>query len=218
MKRVDLNLKNKYIFLSYALDTSTPTYGNKDSLEISQNKVTMSAHMGTHIDFPNHFFEGAASICDYSADFFIFAKPLVVEIKPKSKIIQDELILSLDGIRDDDYDILLVKTGGCKTRGEDGYALSGYGFAPEIAIFLREKYPKIRVFGFDTISVSSFLDRELGRAAHKAFLNPDSPILLLEDMDLREIGANELKSIFVSPLRIGGFDGAPCVVIGEFVD
>lgn len=200
------------------LDASTPVYGNKDSLEISQNKISMSAHMGTHIDFPSHFFDGAASIDDYAADFFIFEKPLIVEIKPENKIIKDELISLLSDIKDDGYDILLVKTGGGNFRGEDEYALSGYGFAPEIADSLREKYPKIRVFGFDTISVSSFSDRELGRVAHRAFLNPSSPILLLEDMDLREIGDKRLKNIVVSPLRISGFDGAPCTVIGELVD
>lgn len=213
-----MSLKSRHVFLSYALDVSTPVYGNKDSLEILQNKISMSAHMGTHIDFPSHFFEGAPSVDEYSADFFIFTKPLVVEIKPENKIIKDELISLLSGVKDDGFDILLAKTRGGNSRGEDEYALSGYGFAPEVAIFLREKYPKIRVFGFDTISISSFSDRELGRTAHRAFLDPANPILLLEDMDLREIGDNGLKKIIVSPLRISGFDGAPCTVIGELVD
>jgi len=40
--------------------------------------------------------------------------------------------------------------------------------------------------GFDSISVSSFQNRMVGREAHRAFLDPKAPILLLEDIDLRE--------------------------------
>ena len=52
-----------------------------------------------------------------------------------------------------------------------------------------------------------------GRKAHKTFLNPEKPILLLEDMDLRDIST--LNKIIVAPLRIANCDGLPCTVFGE---
>ncbi len=48
-----------------------------------------------------------------------------------------------------------------------------YGFHPKLANFIRKNFPKVRIFGFDSISISSFTDRILGREAHKAFLDPN---------------------------------------------
>ena len=63
--------------------------------------------------------------------------------------------------------------------------------------------------------MSSFTDRLLGREAHKKFLNPVKPILLLEDMDLRNINENVVfKKIIIAPLRIAKCDGLPCTVMG----
>jgi len=72
------------------------------------------------------------------------------------------------------------------------------------------------VIGFDSISVSSFANRMLGREAHKAFLNPEKPILLLEDMDLREVNKNtNFKEIIVAPMRIAKCDGLPCTIFAK---
>jgi kynurenine formamidase len=55
----------------------------------------------------------------------------------------------------------------------------------------------------------------LGRESHKIFLNPKKPILLLEDMDLRDLNKNtKFKEIIVSPIRIANCDGLPCKVFG----
>ena len=56
----------------------------------------------------------------------------------------------------------------------------------------------------------------IGREAHKAFLDPKSPILLLEDMDLREITERSIiQKLTIAPLRIAKCDGLPCTVIAE---
>ena len=86
----------------------------------------------------------------------------------------------------------------------------------EIAFYLKAFFPKIRVLGFDSISVSSFQNRIIGREAHKAFLDPKNPILLLEDMDLTNVDKNtKFKRVIIAPLRISKCDGLPCTVIGE---
>ena len=59
----------------------------------------------------------------------------------------------------------------------------------------------------------------IGREAHKKFLNPEKPILLLEDMDLRYIdGDTKVNEIIVSPMRINRCDGLPCTVFGVIDD
>ncbi len=219
------------IFLSYILDEQTPTYGNGNKFEqikksdishgdiANDTTIATTVHIGTHIDMPYHFYEDGQTIEDYSADFWRFINPLVIEVEQDDLIINEKLIDKLKTIKDIDYDVLIVKTGVCNMRNSDKFWKENYGFHGDIYDFLIDKFLSIRVFGFDSISVSSWQNRMLGRESHKKFLNPKKPILLLEDMDLRSINENiKLKEIIVSPLRIAQCDGLPCTVFGVVDD
>ena len=65
----------------------------------------------------------------------------------------------------------------------------------------------------DLISISSYSNRDEGRKAHHAFLNPieGEPILLIEDMKLDHV--TRLKKVIVAPLLIDNADGSPCTVL-----
>ena len=65
----------------------------------------------------------------------------------------------------------------------------------------------------DLISISSYSNREEGRKAHHAFLNPDEgePILLIEDMKLDT--NSSFNKVIVAPLLIDNADGSPCTVL-----
>ena len=219
------------VFLSYILDEKTPTYGNRNSFvqvkksDISKGDVandtsiSTTVHIGTHIDMPYHFYANGQTIEDFDADFWRFKKPLFIEIEQKELIIKERLITILQSIINDNYDLLIVKTGICYKRENEKFWSHNFGFHPDIYNVLIEKFPTIRLFGFDSISVSSIKNRIVGREAHKRFLNPQHPILLLEDMDLREVTQDtKFKEILVSPLRISECDGLPCTVFGVIDD
>jgi len=219
------------LFLSYALNQNTPTYGNRNQFKIVKNSdidkgdvandsfISTTVHIGTHIDMPYHFHKNGQTIDSFDADYWIFNAPLVVEISPKSLIIKDELIEILKGLNVKDTDILIVKTGICYDRGEQVFWEKNYGLDPALYIYLLERLPSLRVIGFDSISISSFAHRLIGREAHKVFLNPEKPLLILEDMDLRKVDKNtDFKRLIVSPLRIEECDGLPCTVFGELND
>lgn len=219
------------IFLSHILDSNTPTYGDRNRFEqikksdiskgdvANDTSISTTVHIGTHIDMPYHFFEEGQTIESYDADFWSFKKIITLTIEPLDIIIYDELIKLLNDIEDIGYELLIVKTGICHRRDDEEFWRENYGFDPKVADYLRENFPKIRVIGFDSISVSSFSNRMLGREAHRAFLDPKSPILLLEDMDLRDIDKNsKLKELIISPLRIAHCDGLPCTVFGVLDD
>jgi kynurenine formamidase len=219
------------IFLSYILDEQTPTYGNRNKFsqvkksDISKGDVAndttinTTVHIGTHIDMPYHFYKDGQTIEDYPVDFWRFINPLIIEIKQDNLMINEKLINKLQTIKNINYDILIIKTGICDIRNNDKFWKENYGFHGDIYDFLIDEFPSIRVIGFDSISVSSFANRMLGRESHKRFLNPKKPILLLEDMDLQNIDENtKLKEIIVSPLRISKCDGLPCTVFGVFDD
>ncbi|WP_208318266.1 cyclase family protein [Allofrancisella inopinata] len=220
---------SRHIYLSYILDENTPSYGNRNSFVVNKNadmskgdpvndtSISTTVHMGTHIDMPYHFFENGQTIIDFDIDFFDSKKVLFIEIKPQDLIIKGDLIERLEQISNkQDCEFLIVKTGICYERSESKFWESNYGFDPSVAIYLRENYPNIRIIGFDSISVSSFQNRILGRVAHKEFLSPESPILLLEDMDLREVNENmKFDRVTIAPMRIANSDGLPCTVIAE---
>lgn len=219
------------IYLSHLLNNLTPSYGDRNKFTIIKKSdiskadvandtfISSTVHIGTHIDMPYHFYEDGQTIEDYKASFWIFKKPLIIEIKQDELIIQDNLIDKLKNINNIGYDILIVKTGICHIRDDEKFWKENYGFHPDIYNVVVNDFPDIRVFGFDSISVSSFSNRILGREAHNEFLNPKNPILLLEDMDLRDIDENtNIKEIIVSPLRIANCDGLPCTIFGILND
>ena len=215
------------IYLSYMLDKNTPTYGNRNRFivekksDISQGDIAndtsimTTVHIGTHIDMPYHFYDDGQTVEDFDTDFWLFTQTLFIEIQQDAPIIKEKLIEELNKIEDISYDILIVKTGLCYEREQEKFWKNNYGFHPDVYDYLVEKFPDIRVIGFDCISVSSWSDRMLGREAHKRFLNPKKPILLLEDMDLREVNKKiVLEKILVAPMRIAQCDGLPCSVFG----
>jgi len=174
--------------------------------------LSMSLHTGTHVDMPCHFFERGQTIADFPADFWFFEKPLFIDITPENNVIKDELISRLINA-DKDTDCIIVNTGF--DRHDTDQLMKNPGFHEDTAEYIRQNFRNVRLFGFDSISVSSFADRPEGRKAHKAFLNPDSPIILLEDMNLTDKDYRSVRRLIVSPLRVDGADGLPCTVIGE---
>lgn len=219
-------MNKKRIYLSHFINKETPTYGNRNVVNLlkksdmdkgdvaNETHIQSTLHVGTHIDFPYHFYKDGQTLEDFPVDFWFFNNPLFVEVKPKSLVIKDELTEVLNPIKNKGkHEILLVKTGFGSKRGSREYWEENIGFAPEIYDYLREHFPNIRILGFDSISVSSFQHRDIGRVTHKRFLNPEAPVLLLEDMDLSKIDNKcQLDNLVVVPLQIATCDGAPCTV------
>lgn len=207
------------------MDHSTPLYGGGKGISISPDRsiingdtantkqLSFQNHSGTHIDFPNHFFENGKTAENYTADFWMFKKPFLVLRKAEENEI---FCLSDDEMKKipDEIDFLIIKTGFGVFRGEEKYWKYNPGFAPIFATKLREKFPNLKVIGMDFISLTSYQNRELGREAHRTFLGGDRPILLIEDMDLSKIMYSP-KSISCLPLMINGLDGSPVTIIAS---
>jgi len=219
-------MSSEFICLSYFLDDQTPLYGGSKGINIqpersiskgdtaNTKKIIFNNHSGTHIDFPNHFIHDGLTSEFYDANFWVFSNPYVI-----NKFVEPNQIISFSNEEIDnipiDTDFLIIKTGFGKFRGEDIYWERNPGFAPEVANILRNKFKNLRVLGMDIISLTSFNNRPLGREAHKAFLGSDSPILLVEDMNLGELKFQP-KLIVCLPTLIKGVDGAPVNIIASF--
>lgn len=188
--------------------------GTKSSCQIF--RFSMNNHCGTHVDCPAHFFAGGKKVADYPAGFWLFRRPQVCRLKarPSQIITEKDLAVKIDP----KTDLLLLRSGWGRLRGKAVYSLRNPGIDPAVGAWLRKKYPLLRAIGIDWISVSSYKHREIGRQAHRRFLDPKDighPILIIEDMDLSP-GLKGLKEVWLVPLRIGKVDSAPCTVLGVF--
>lgn len=207
---------DKVIYLSYFLNESTPAYGGEvgaiifDRVKSIANgdtsnnlKLTFPNHIGTHIDFPFHFDLNGKKGSEYSADFWVFNSIGFIQCDVDSIL---ENIESLPS----DMDFLILKTGFASQRGQEAYWKEQPVIKASIASELKAKFPKLRLFGFDMISLTSKLDRAEGKQAHLSFLI-DNDILILEDMDLENLNTTP-KKVIVSPFQIDEADGGPCTV------
>ena len=218
--------KGNAIFLSYSLSQDTPLYGNGEGIHFTSNKeiekgdscntmnLSLPNHSGTHIDFPYHFNPEGKTINDYPAEYWQFDHVETIDLSGKvddSQIIGPDFFSGLGNLA---TELLLIKTGYGIYRSTDRYTLTAPGLSADLARFLRKKFSKLRCVGMDLISVSSYANREEGRKAHCAFLDPDKgePILLIEDMKL-DTDSN-INKVIVAPLLIDKTDGAPCTVFG----
>jgi kynurenine formamidase len=115
-------------------------------------------------------------------------------------------------------DLLLLRTGYERYRREERYWQRNPGLSPELGHWLRENHLSVRVVGIDCISITSRMHRKTGRAAHRAFLDPEAqgnPIPLIEDMALKEVSGN-LQQIVIAPFPVAGADGGPCTIMGLY--
>lgn len=214
-----------YRYLSHILKNEIPVYGGNASLDICLVKsitkgdpvnvfrFSMENHWGTHVDCPAHFFQDGKKVIDYlpGSWFFKHAQIINIILKPSELVICDDWVKDIKP----DTDILLFHSKWGELRGQAIYSNENPGIHPEVGNYLREKHPNIKAIGIDWISISPFTNKELGITAHRSFLKPDNPILIIEDMDL-SCDLSNLKEVWVIPLRIESFDGSPCTVIGVF--
>ena len=216
------------IHISYPLEKHSPLYpgspevsfnpvrsiANKDSANTSM--FSFGNHSGTHIDLPLHFCDNAFSVVDMLNSENVFSPAICIDIvkEPNSHICKADLEPFIEQIHD--VEVVLIRTGFFRYRQDQSnvYTTSHPWIHSEVSDYLREISPQLKVVGIDTISISNPSHREEGRAAHRAFLCGEFPILLLEDVDLsdpRLIG-NRFK-LNIYPWVVDGVDATPVAVL-----
>ena len=200
--------------LSYELENSTPAYGGekkafqkviRKSIELGDNTnnsyLKFNNHVGTHIDFPYHFSENGKKSSDYSSDFWVAKNVGFIECE------LDDIEKNIKCLNNN-IEFLILKTGFYKFRNDERYWKDQPVIKASIADLLKNKFPNLRFFGFDMISLTSKRDRQEGKRAHINFLINNN-ILIIEDMNLENLKSTP-SSVIISPLLVKDIDGAPC--------
>lgn len=203
----------KLIDVSVPLDSNLPAYpGNTpftlepikrmakgDSSNVST--LHMSAHAGTHVDAPRHFFDHASGV-DALPIELLFGRARVVEISSRKGIGPDDLA----GTDLSEEIRLLIKTHNSRLWGSARFHSDYVGVTEAGARYLVDR--GVKVVGVDYLSVESF--QQPGAPAHHVLL--ESGTIVIEGLNLGDVepGAYEM---FCLPLRVVGADGAPARVV-----
>ncbi len=203
----------KLFDVSVPIDANLPTYpGNTPfSLEPVRRIATggnsnistlhLSAHTGTHVDAPRHFFDAAAG-ADRLPLEILMGRARVVDIVSRHSIDADELA----GV--DLYDDVRVLFRTCNSRlwGTAIFHEDYVGVTESGARYLVEH--GIKLVGVDYLSVEPF--ETPGAPAHHLLLG--GGIIVIEGLNLIEVEAGVYDMICL-PLRIVDSDGAPARVV-----
>ena len=218
-----------FIRLSYDIDEETPHFPSASPLKRVQrasmergdenNMITVEihSHYGTHVDAPYHFNQGGSRITDLDVNDYCFTSPLIVEI-PKGEdqpILEEELKKYEETIAG--KDILLIRTGFSKYRGDHEKYLCNPYLEIHAARYLIDHFPDLRALGVDCISILNRKFRAIGVEAHRILLgyyDKNKYLLLLEDINLEAV-KEDVKEIIALPLFVKDAEAFPCTVIAR---
>jgi arylformamidase len=202
----------KLIDVSVSLDAKLPTYpGNTPfSLEATQriaegassnvSALHMSAHAGTHVDAPRHFFDAGGGADTLALDMLI-GRTRVVEVTSRRIEASDLEPFDLsEDVR------VLIKTHNSRLWGDPQFHADFVGVAESGARYLIDH--GVKVVGVDYLSVEIY--KAPGKPAHNLLLGNGA--IVIEGLNLRDVDPG-VYDMFCLPLKIVGSDGAPARVV-----
>lgn len=203
----------KLIDISVPIDANLATYpgntpfsleaikrlANGDSSNVST--LHMSAHAGTHVDAPRHFFDRGEGVESLPLDM-LCGRTRVVEVSTRGPITGADLA-ELD-LRNDIR--VLIKTRNSRLWGTPTFDPTFIGVAESGARFLVDR--GIKVIGVDYLSVEPF--KTPGAPTHHVLLSAGT--IVIEGLNLRDVEPGSYE-MFCLPLAVVGADGAPARVI-----
>jgi len=203
----------KLIDVSVPLDANLPSYPGNTPFTLEPIKriaqggssnvssIHLSAHSGTHVDAPRHFFDSGPGTEALALDM-LMGRTRVIELTTRKAITAEDLSgfdLSED-IR------LLIKTANSRLWGSPEFHADYVGVGESAAKHLVEH--GIKVVGVDYLSVEAL--HTPGAPAHHTLLG--AGVIVIEGLNLRDVEPG-IYEMFCLPLAIVGSDGAPARVV-----
>jgi len=177
--------------------------------------LTISSHVGTHIDAPRHFFSDGTPIDEVPLDRIVMREAVVLDVGPKaprSAVTGDDL--ERTGVKPEPHQIAVIKT-----RWTDR-AWGTPDFWPEMVYLDPSVGDWILARGVSAVGMDCFPEMPFWRMTvtpeqrginHKKWLR--SGILMIQFLtNLSSIGNR--FTLVALPLRLKGMDGSPARVVG----
>jgi len=203
----------KLIDVSVPLDATLPTYPNNTPFSLepvkrlargdSSNVSTlhMSAHSGTHVDAPRHFFDSGPGTEALALDL-LMGRVRVIQVTSRTGVTAEDL-----AAEDFSEDVrILIKTRNSLFWGSSEFRTDYVGVTESGARHLVAH--GIKLVGVDYLSVEQF--KTPGAPAHHVLLGAGT--IVIEGLNLRDVEPG-IYDLCCLPLRIVGSDGAPARVV-----
>jgi arylformamidase len=203
----------KLIDVSVPLDATLPTYPHNTPFSLepikrlasgdSSNVSTlhMSAHCGTHVDAPRHFFDSGPGTEALPLDL-LMGRVRVIQVTSRTGIAAEDL-----ANQDFSEDVrILIKTRNSLLWGTSEFRPDYVGVTESGARHLVAH--GIKLVGVDYLSVEQF--KTPGAPAHHVLLGAGA--IVIEGLNLRDVEPG-IYDLCCLPLRIVGSDGAPARVV-----
>ena len=198
----------KIIDVSVDLNNKTVIYPGTPELQIKSlkspttgselSKITLSSHVGTHLDAPRHALKKGKTIDQINLATFIGACRVVDSTKSRRSISLDDV----KKIKPKKGERLLFKTSNSK-RGFTMFYEDFIYLSPEAAKYLAEN--KVSLVGIDSFSIKQKGSKD--NRPHTELLSKNIP--LLEGINLSKVNAGVYYLVCL-PLKFIGIDGSPC--------
>jgi len=202
----------KLIDVSVLLDATLPTYPSNTPFTLEPIKriargdssnvstIHMSAHAGTHVDAPRHFFDPGTGAEALPLEM-LCGRARVVEIASRRIAADDLAALDLsEDVR------VLFKTHNSRLWGDPAFHAEYVGVTESGARHLVDH--GVKVVGVDYLSVEEF--KSPGAPAHHVLLGAGA--IVIEGLNLRDVEPG-VYDMYCLPLRVVGSDGAPARVV-----
>jgi arylformamidase len=202
----------KLFDVTVPLDASLPVYPGNTPFTMepikriatggSSNVSTLhlSAHAGTHVDAPRHFFDDGAG-ADALAIELLFGRARVINVTSRNRIEPADLSdLTHEDVR------VLIKTRNSRLWGSQKFQSNYVGLSEEAARHLIAQ--GVKVVGIDYLSVEEY--KKPGAPAHRALLG--GGVIVIEGLNLSDVEPG-VYDMYCLPLRVVGGDGAPARVV-----
>lgn len=203
----------KLIDVTVPLDSNVPTYPGNTPFQLEAIKrlargdtsnvstVHLSAHAGTHVDAPRHFFDDGTGVEGLALEV-LCGRARVIELTTRKGITAEDL-----GGFDLSEDVrVLIKTHNSRLWGSPDFHDDFIGLTETAAHFLVQH--GVKLVGVDYLSVEEF--RKAGAPAHRTLLSAGT--IVIEGLNLRDVEPGSYE-LFCLPLSIVGADGAPARVV-----
>lgn len=206
MKVIDLTQTIRYdmhTFESYPKPLTIP-WAKMDIHGYESELIFMSAHTGTHMDAPYHFYQKGKRIHEIPVATFV-ADAFLLKLRKKTKeyITKNDVVNFDKKLRIGKGNAVIFSTGWEDHTNKKDYLSGNPGLSKEAAEYLVSK--KVSMIGIDSANIDHPDAKDF--TAHNILLPKD--VLIIENLcNLKRINRTRFKLV-VLPLKIEGATGSP---------
>jgi kynurenine formamidase len=213
-----MNNKRTFLDLTHKLDefacvypgTPPPSFKSIATIPndgFEENMVSLSTHMGTHIDSPAHILSEGRNIHEFPIDHFTGKAICIPGLG--NPIISKDVLLEFN-LAAQKIDFVIFKSGWFKKWGQNEY-LQDYPVLEKAAIELLNKIP-LKGIGIDCISVDHLTSSDLPN--HHLLFKRD--LIIIENLTNLDQLPDHPFDLYAFPAFLKPGDAAPARVVASW--